>query len=98
MVQRPRRPAIVVWGLISIMNKNSLKQLPTDLPILSFGGDKDPVGRMGKGLKALDQALKQTGHTDVTTMLYPDGRHEMLNEINKERVFKDIATWLAQYV
>lgn len=86
----------LLGGLITIMNTNSLKQLPLELPILSFGGDKDPVGRAGKGLYALDKALKKTGHANVTTMLYPNGRHEMLNEINKEQVFNDIATWLTQ--
>lgn len=30
--------------------------------------------------------------------LYPGGRHEMLNEINKEQVYQDVREWLEEYV
>ena len=31
---------------------------------------------------------------DVSIKLYPGGRHEMLNEINKDEVYTDILAWL----
>lgn len=34
------------------------------------------------------------GVKDVSCKLYKDGRHELLNEINKEEVFEDIICWL----
>lgn len=83
-------------GLIEISNKNNLAQVPHKLPIYLFGGDKDPVGRLGKGIPALAQKLRQTGHDNVTTKLYKDGRHEMLNETCKEQVYNDINTWIHQ--
>lgn len=81
-------------GLIHVMQTPSLAAIPSRLPILLLGGDKDPVGRMGKGLPALQAALTRTNHGRVTLKLYPEGRHEMLNEINAAEVWQDIATWL----
>ena len=31
---------------------------------------------------------------DLTVKLYPGGRHEMMNEINRDEVFEDVLTWL----
>jgi alpha-beta hydrolase superfamily lysophospholipase len=81
-------------GLIEISNKKNLSKIPSNLPIYLFGGDKDPVGRMGKGIPALAKKLRQSGHDNVITKLYKDGRHEMLNETCKQQVYQDIADWL----
>lgn len=40
------------------------------------------------------RTLERTGMQDVQMKLYPQGRHEMLQEINKETVFSDICHWL----
>ena len=84
-------------GLIEISKLNNLKKIKNDLPILLFGGDKDPVGNMGKGIPNLEKKLRQSGHKSVTSHLYKDGRHEMLNEINREDVYKDVTDWLLQH-
>lgn len=83
-------------GLIEISNTKNLASIPASLPLYLFGGDKDPVGRFGKGIPALEQKLRQTGHDNVTYKLYKEGRHEMLNEICKEQVYSDIQTWIHQ--
>ena len=31
---------------------------------------------------------------DVRLKLYKDGRHEMLNELNKDEVYADVLAWL----
>ena len=82
----------LLTGLIEISAHEQLMKIPQDLPIHLLGGDKDPVGRMGKGLPALEKKLKQTGHNAVSIQLYKDGRHEMLNETCKQEVYKEIAT------
>jgi len=85
-------------GLIEISNVTNLKRIRSDLPVYLFGGDKDPVGNMGKGLPALDHKLRQSGHNNVTLRLYKDGRHEMLNETNKQEVYQDINNWLTDTI
>ena len=37
--------------------------------------------------------LHKAGLTDLTLTLYPGGRHEMLNEINREQVYADVLAW-----
>ncbi|MDD3335425.1 MAG: lysophospholipase [Eubacteriales bacterium] len=65
-----------------------------DIPILIFSGDHDPVGANGKGVTKVYEELKAAGVKDVTLKLYPDGRHEMFNELNREEVYADLASWL----
>ena len=54
----------------------------------------DPVGSHGKGVKRVAQELRDAGVRDVTLRLYPGGRHEMFNEINREEVYADLIAWL----
>lgn len=70
------------------------KAVPQDLPILVISGELDPVGDYGKGIDAVCAKLEQTGHTAVTKRLYPECRHEVLNELNKEEVMADVLQWI----
>lgn len=63
------------------------------IPILLIAGEEDPVGLYGKGIKQVYNDLKLAGKEDVTVRLYPGMRHEILNEIGKEQVYEDVATW-----
>lgn len=81
-------------GLKAIESKNNLRLVPKELPIFIFSGDKDPVGKFGKGVIRLFNRYKKYGVKDVTYKLYKGGRHEMLNEINKDEVMKDVVDWL----
>ena len=69
-------------------------KVPKDLKILLTSGDRDPVGPTGKGIQNIADKLKATGHTDVTVNIYPECRHEILNELNKDEVMADILAWL----
>tara|TARA_B110000008_G_C16956578_1_gene558447 strand:+ start:1032 stop:1943 length:912 start_codon:yes stop_codon:yes gene_type:complete len=84
----------LLTGLIEISQENELIKIPPTLPIHLLGGDKDPVGRMGKGIPALNEKLLKTGHDKVSYKLYKDGRHEMLNETCKYDVYQDILNWV----
>ncbi|MEG0856379.1 MAG: alpha/beta hydrolase [Terrisporobacter sp.] len=83
-----------IKGLQEVENQENLKKVSKDLPIYIMSGDKDPVGKNGKGVLNLSDRYRRLGVKDVTCKLYDDGRHEMLNEINKEEVMKDIISWL----
>jgi alpha-beta hydrolase superfamily lysophospholipase len=52
------------------------------------------VGRMGKGIPALEQKLRRTGHNNVTHKVYEGARHEMLNETCKYDVYQNVADWI----
>ena len=65
-----------------------------DTPVYLFSGDQDPVGAMGEGVRKVYGFFQDAGVKDVTMKLYPGGRHEMLNEINRDEVYQDVLSWL----
>ena len=67
-------------------------------PIYFFAGDKDPVSHYGKTLIKLVNDYKKAGYTDITCDIYKGGRHEMLNEINRTDVYKNIQHWIEQKI
>ncbi len=81
-------------GLTEIDGPEWAKKVP-NVPILLFSGDCDPVGNCGKGVKQVFDWLEDTGHSP-TLRLYPGGRHEMLNEINREEVYRDTLSFLEE--
>lgn len=85
-------------GLKEIEDKNNLNNVPKELPIYIFSGDKDPVGKNGKGVIKLFSTYKGVGIKDLTYKLYKDGRHEMLNETNREDVMRDVIDWLNDHL
>lgn len=71
-----------------------LKRIKQDLPVYIFSGSNDVVGKYGKGVEKLAKKYISLGMKKVTLKLYEEGRHEMMNEINFEEVFKDIHTFI----
>ena len=76
-------------GLIQVIQPRTLAAIPSRLPIYWWVVIKTQ-GEWDKGLPALQAALTQSGHSRVTLKLYPEGRHEMLNEVNAAEVWQDI--------
>jgi alpha-beta hydrolase superfamily lysophospholipase len=85
----------MLGGLQQISKKSNLAQIDKSLPLLIIGGECDPVSD-GKRLKDLAGALTDTDHALVTVKLYPQARHEILNETNREEVTHDLLAWLEQ--
>ena len=81
-------------GIKYINSHEAFKTTPNDLPIYMFSGANDPVGENGAGVKSVYNALINSGANNIVMKLYPEGRHEMLNEINNERVVAELSEWL----
>lgn len=84
-------------GLGEIFKPEHIGRIPKSLPILIFSGEMDPVGGK-KSLEKVYQSYQKAGLADVKLKLYPQGRHEMLNETNKEEVFTDVIAWLDDHI
>ena len=80
-------------GLFELGSDHALTRIPSDLPILITGGGADPVGGE-KGMTRLAMRYMQTLHQRVKLKIYPDGRHEMLNEVNRDEVMADWLNWI----
>jgi alpha-beta hydrolase superfamily lysophospholipase len=70
----------------------------SDLPILIASGTNDPLAGGGQLVELLGQRYRDAGLTDVTVTTYPDARHEILNETNRDEVTADLVGWLVARV
>lgn len=78
-----------------IFTYKSFKRLPKDIPYYLLSGTKDPVGgRKGERVRTLANKIKQAGVSQIETHLYPEGRHEMFNEVNRDEVVDNLLEWL----
>jgi alpha-beta hydrolase superfamily lysophospholipase len=84
----------LLGGIVAIERPDTIGAIPHALPLYLFAGDRDPVGNNGRGVQWLIAALERAGVTDVTHRFYPGGRHEMLNEENRDEVQRDLIAWL----
>ncbi len=88
----------MMTGVKFITNKKNLTAMNKDMPVYFMSGDMDPVGECGKGVQKAYNNFLEAGMKDVSIKLYPGGRHEMLNEINKDEVYGDILAWLSSKI
>jgi len=81
-------------GMRFAQRQSNLDKIPKALPILVVSGQNDPVGEFGKGPKIVAETYRKTGIRDVTLKLFPDDRHEILNELDREEVYRYLLQWI----
>jgi alpha-beta hydrolase superfamily lysophospholipase len=81
-----------------LVDPAALAGIRKDLPIYIFAGDKDPINHGLEWLTPLAERYRAAGIANVSEKYYPDGRHEMLNETNRDEVIRDLARWLQKSV
>ena len=72
-----------------------LRRIRDDLPIYLFSGSEDPVGQELEGVQTLIDRYHKAGIYDISHDFYAGGRHEMLNEINREVVRARLLAWIS---
>lgn len=75
-------------------NARCFRNTPHEIPILLISGDRDPVGGYGDGVRRVARLYQAAGQKDLEVIFYKDGRHEILNEVNRLDVFGDVSRWL----
>ncbi|GHV28193.1 hypothetical protein AGMMS4952_11290 [Spirochaetia bacterium] len=86
----------LICGIRDIHRPKAMAGIPQSLPIYIFCGSADPVGDMGESPTALVTAYRSLGIRDLEFVLYPDARHELLSETNREEVMGNILRWLTR--
>ena len=79
------------------LTPQALSRIKPGLPVYVFVGDEDPINQKLARLTPLVDAYRAAG-LDVTIKVYPGGRHEMLNETNRDEVVADLKAWLDAFV
>ena len=86
--------ADLLGGLATINSDRALAGIRADLPIHLASGSLDPVGDQGKGVRQVADQYRRLGVRDVTVKLWPDARHEIFNETNRDEVESEVVGWL----
>ena len=84
-------------GIVTFSQPSRQLQIRKDIPLFVFSGALDPVGKQSAGVKNLCDAYVDAGLSDVSYKLYPNARHEMLNETNRDEVHADLLEWLTNH-
>ena len=85
-------------GIAFIAKKENAARMNKNTPVYFMSGAEDPVGDYGKGVEKAYQMFCDVGMRDVMIRLYPEGRHEMLKEINRRDVYRDILNWINEKI
>lgn len=88
----------LLTGILNVQTKRHFENFPKGKPVYMFSGALDPVGNSGKGVRKVFDKYTKSGVTDIQLKLFPEGRHEMLNEINRFEVFDDIFFWIEKII
>jgi len=88
-----------VFGLsVRASSEAEVAKLPGGLPVLLLSGDRDPVGgEAAAQVIALGDLMEKRG-LPVERHIYPDARHEVFNETNRDEVIADLLAWLEQRI
>lgn len=78
----------------SVYDKDGWKLLHKSLPILFIAGEDDPCIAGKKNFMKAVLFMKQLGYEHIDHKLYPQLRHEILNETDYENVYQDILAWI----
>ncbi|MDR1706128.1 MAG: lysophospholipase [Clostridiales bacterium] len=82
--------------ILDVNDPSWFRAYPKDLPTFLFSGLEDPVGDFGKGVLKTYKDLVDAGNANVYIKLYEDGRHEMLNELNKDEVYTEALDFIEE--
>ncbi|MEY2418230.1 MAG: hypothetical protein QOG90_910 [Actinomycetota bacterium] len=88
----------MLGDLADVWNPANEAKIRKDLPLLFITGEMDPVSQNASTVRLLEQRYRDHGMTDVTAIYYPDARHELLNEINRDDVQNDVLEWIERVV
>lgn len=90
-------PLLKLFGVVDAMRLygKPRKDLGVDLPVLLMVGRDDSVGGPRSVHRLADAYRTRSGLTDITTLVYPDARHEIFNELCQAEVRADLLAWLA---
>ena len=88
-----------LFKIVSFVQKEeNFANARKDLPIFFVSGQDDPVGDFGVGVQKAYAFLEKMGYSNINIKLYENDRHEILNETDKDVVYKDLEMWIMQQI
>lgn len=85
-------------GMEICQDRDKMSSLPQGFPLLLISGSEDPVGNYGDGVRKTYMEYLHHSPANVFIKLYEDDRHEVLNETNRDVVYRDVLDWMNRCV
>ena len=85
-------------GVVRMHEVSLYKGKHKEMPLFVFAGEDDPCRGGDAGFEDTINTLKQAGYKDITTKLYANMRHEVLNEKDHMVVYEDVLNWLEEKI
>lgn len=83
-----------VFGLVFHgADDHNFSGVAKNLPFNLVGGEKDPATNGGKAVEQLAERMRRIGFSNLKTKVYPETRHESLNEVNRDMITDAFADW-----
>lgn len=77
-----------------IQKRQNIDRIPQELPLFFIAGGQDPVGHYGRDVRRISAGYEKAGVEDVSLKIYQEDRHEILNELDRDLVYRDVLSWL----
>jgi alpha-beta hydrolase superfamily lysophospholipase len=88
----------MIAGALLAGRKACMAGTPKQLPLLFVSGGQDPLGGYGRGIRKTVRAYGKAGMRDVTLIVYPDARHELFQELERDKTMEDIWRWMSSRI
>jgi alpha-beta hydrolase superfamily lysophospholipase len=89
------------FGVLDLLSRGTdptrIVSIGKDKPVLLITGEADPVSNGAETVRTLEALYREAGLA-VTARYYPEARHELLNEINRDEVQGDVVSWITDTV
>ena len=84
----------LLFGMNYTCNAKNIEKMNKNIRILMLSGDKDAVGKNGKGVNKLFNLYKKKGIENIELKLYNKCRHDLLHEFNYDIIQQKILEWI----
>jgi alpha-beta hydrolase superfamily lysophospholipase len=85
-------------GWAAVSRAAHRNRVPKSLPLYLIAGGRDPVSSNTRQLGPWMAEYRAAGVANLAHKFYPDARHELFNETNRDEVTRNLIAWLDQLV
>ena len=92
-------PSVGMWQAVfdfvfAGADDRNFEGIRKDMPFHLLGGGGDPESRFGKTVTRLVDRMRRMGFSNLVSTIYPETRHESLNELNRDVIMADFGRWI----
>src|SRR5262249_41191491 len=84
------------WKQIS--SASSMARVPKILPMYVIAGSRNAVSAGSRQIEPMQEAYRAAGIKNLEHRIYPEARHELFNETNRDEVTRDLIAWLNRHL